>query len=132
MDASDADIEHAADVVAHHLGGDGGFLGDGEVGGAGAEDEDAVVFGGGCALDGEAACGFMVAGIGDGREDGGGGFGGDAGDEEAVGALEDGLRDAGDLGGGLALAEDDLGDPVAEGAVVVDLREADIYVGEIP
>ena len=31
MQAGDADVVQAVDVVAHHLGGDGGFLGDGYV-----------------------------------------------------------------------------------------------------
>ncbi len=40
MEAGDADVEEPIDRVAHHLGGDGGFLGDGQVRRAGGGDED--------------------------------------------------------------------------------------------
>ena len=57
--------------------------------------------------------------------------GSDAGDEEAVGLSEQGLRDTDDLVGGFAFAEDDFGHPIAQRAVVVKLRVADIFVGEV-
>ncbi len=47
VQAGDADIEDAADAGAHFLGDDGGFLGHGDIGGAGAEDGDEAGGGGG-------------------------------------------------------------------------------------
>ena len=40
MEAGDAYVVEAGDVGAEEFGGDGGFFGDGEVAGAGAEDGD--------------------------------------------------------------------------------------------
>ena len=49
-------------------------------------------------------------------------------DEQAVTAVDDGLGDAGDLIGGLALPEHDLRKTLADGAVVVNAREAEKLV----
>src|SRR5205823_6360520 len=45
VEAGDADVVDEGGFVAHHLGGDGGFAGDGEIGGAGGDDDDAAVAG---------------------------------------------------------------------------------------
>ena len=50
-------------------------------------------------------------------------------DEQAVTAVDDGSGDAGDLVGGLALTEYDLRKTLANGAVVVDAREAEVFEG---
>lgn len=50
-------------------------------------------------------------------------------DEQAVTAINNGPGDAGDLIGSLALAEDDLGEALANGAVVVDACEPQVFEG---
>jgi hypothetical protein len=52
-------------------------------------------------------------------------------DEDVLARGEQPLGDADDLRGGLALTEDDLGQPLPERAVVVDAREAEILEGEV-
>ena len=73
----------------------------------------------------------MVLRVRDGGEERIGRGGGDAGDEQAVRLGQQGLRDTDDLVGGFAFAEDDFGHPIAQGAVMVELRIADIFVGEV-
>jgi len=48
-------------------------------------------------------------------------------DQQAVTAVDDGSRDAGNLFGGLALTKHDLGEALADGAVVIDPREPQIF-----
>ena len=131
MDAGDANVVHALDDVAGDLGGDGSFLGDGEVGGSGAEDSDARVLRRRYALHCDASRLVVMAGVGDRFEEGGRGFGLETGREEAVRAFEQTGRDAEDLVRGLALAQDDFRQPVAEGTVVVDAGKAQILVREV-
>ena len=54
-----------------------------------------------------------------------------AGDEEAVGSGKNRGGNCGDLVGRLALSEDHLGKALSNGAVVIDLCEVDVFVGEV-
>ena len=126
MQAGDADIVEAGDGGAEELGGEGGFFGDGEVGGAGAEDGDvAGVFGLECGL----GCGLaqgddaglrVVDGGGGLGESGLGGGGVGAGGEDVLPGGGHAGEDFGGLGGRFAGRVDDLGEAGAQGAVVVD------------
>jgi len=59
-----------------------------------------------------------------------GGTGREAGDQDVVAHRSQTLGDGDDLLGGLALAEHHLGKSVAQAAVVVEPREAEILVGQ--
>ena len=125
--SGDADVVEPVDRVAHHLGGDGGFLGDGQVRRAGRRDED-----------GAAPGGHLVHAAGDGAGHlvilGGGHHGAHrvvrrlvgAGDEQRVATGDDAIGDGGDLIGRLAQAEDDFGEALALGPLVVDAGEPDV------
>jgi len=131
MNPRHAHVVHALDGVAEHFRCDGGFFGYGKIGGAGADDEDAVVLDGGRAFERDAAGGFVMDGPGNGVEDGARRFGRDAGDQQAVRAFGELRRDADDLLDGFTFAEDDFWRPVAEGAVVVEFGVADVFVREV-
>ena len=71
MNSGDADVRDTEDGVAEEVEGDGGFIGDGEVGGAGAHDpNEAAAFWEGLSFDGDAACGGVPFGVGDAFGDG--------------------------------------------------------------
>jgi hypothetical protein len=59
-----------------------------------------------------------------------GGLGLQPRDQQAVRATEQRLGNGHDLGGALTLPQDDFRHPIPERAVMVDLREADIFVGQ--
>jgi len=53
------------------------------------------------------------------------------GHEQILASADDGLGDAGDLGGRLPLAEDHLREPLADVPMVVDAGKAEIFVGTL-
>ncbi len=110
MEAGYADVVEAGDAGVEEFGGDGGFFGDGEVAGAGAEDGDvAPGFGVGGLAEGDGSGLRVVDGGGDGGEDGfGGGFVGAGGEDVDAGCGHAG-EDFGGLGGGFAGGVDDFG-----------------------
>jgi hypothetical protein len=130
VDTGDTDVVDALDFGAHELGSDGGLLCDGQVGGAAAEHGDAGSASLAAAVDSDGAGGLVVGGVREGGAHGLVRFERGAGDEHAVGAFGEAGGDRGGLVGRLALGEDDLGEGVTEGAVVVDLGEPDVLVGE--
>ncbi len=122
-----ADIEDAADVGAHFFGDDGGFLGHGNIGGAGAEDGDeADGGGGGFDVEGDDPGGLVINGF---REDFADGFVlgrvGTGGQYILAGLIE-GRHDLDDVVGGLALGENDFWEAAAAEAVGIDTSEAEI------
>ena len=140
VDAGDSDVVEVLDAVAHEFGGDDGFFGDGDVAGAGRDDEDgafALAFLGGraIAMEGDATgkravfekvgVGGVLA-LGEGGEDFVELFLGGARGEDVGFVLGEVDENVGDLPGRLALAENDFGHAVAESAVVVDVGEAEV------
>ena len=98
MQAGHADVADALDAVAHDFGGDGGFLGHGQIARAGADDGDgAGAFARGLFFDGDAARDFVMDGALEFFAQRARMFGGDAGDEDALLALEEFGGDADDL-----------------------------------
>jgi hypothetical protein len=154
VDAGDSDVVDVLDAVAHEFSGDDGFFGDGDVAGSGGEDGDGAVsaeFAGVVEGDGSGEgvvlrLGSVVPtfrkarnvghplfilvfmeGGGDGFELGFGGAGGQ--DVVAVGGEAD--KDFGDLCGSFSLGKDDFGGSLAEGAVVVDFGESEVFEGQV-
>jgi len=127
MQSGDADVMRAFDAVAHDFGGDGGFLGHRQIARAGADhgDEagalrqrfflDGHATGGGM-MDGELEFFLQRAGV----------LGGDAGDEHRLAVLQKFRRDFDNLLRRLARTEDHFGEILAERAVRVHLREAEV------
>jgi hypothetical protein len=72
----------------------------------------------------------VVGGVAEDGLDGGEVVGRGARDENTAGAFGEAGGDLSGLFGGLAHREDGLREGVAEGAMVVDLGEADVLVGE--
>jgi len=131
VEAGDADVVEAGDAGVEELGGDGGFFGGGLVAGAGGEDGDvAPRFLRGGLFEGDGAGFGMVEGCGRGFEDGGcGGLVGAGGEDVGSGGGHAG-EDFGGVGGRFVLRVDDFGEAGAEGAVVVDAGEAEVFVGK--
>ncbi len=127
MDAGDADIGDPFDGVPEEFERDGGFIGDGEIGGACADDaDDAAAFWEGLSFDGDASCGGVPDGVGDPfAEDGVMGFGDTAGENDAV-FFHDDRGDVADLFGCFAGSENDLREAATTLAVGVYACEADI------
>ena len=73
----------------------------------------------------------MVLRVADGRSQRFNGRGLDARDEQSIRALEQRCRDGDDLLRGLAEPEDHLRHGVAQAAVMVDAREADVLVRQV-
>lgn len=121
------DVVDTFDVISHEIGGDCGFLGDGEIAGAGAQDSDeSGKFTQGGLLKAEATGGLVMDG---GREfllEDSGVFGGDPGRERSAVCLVQFTGDGGDLGGGFPGAEDDLREPLPGGTFQIDLGESEI------
>ena len=127
MDARDADVAEAIDRVAHDLGGDRGFLGDVEIGCPGAGDDDRSL----ALLDLAAAerDGARVDVILRRRrhlahrlER----LGLRARDEQRPSARDNPRRDGGDLGRSLPKAEYHFGKPLAQLAMCINARKAQV------
>jgi hypothetical protein len=142
VDASHAYVVKVLDAVAHGAGGQDGFFGYGNVTGTGGDYEDgAFARDFGAAFDGDYAGEGMEFGGRAWRSfarlqsaDGGEDFFVGAGDKDVVAAVavaQHGADDCGDLLGSFAFAEDDFGVALAEGAVVVDFSEAQVFEGEV-
>jgi hypothetical protein len=130
LDAGHAHVVDALHGAAHELGGDGRLLGHRQVGGAGAEDGDAGYGRFLPPVQGDAAGGLVVGGVGEVLFEGGEDVGADPGHQEAAGAFRQPGGDGYHLLRRLALAQHHLWQVVAEGAVVVQLGEAQVLVGE--
>ena len=132
MDARHPDVVDGVDAIAHDLGGGLGLFGDGHVAGAGADHGDSAFAGDGAvAPEADDAREREVVGAGEAGEDGIGAGAVGAGDEDVGGVFEEGFGDGDHLFGGFALGEDDFGDAVAEGAVVIDFGEAEVLEGQV-
>jgi len=131
VDARHAHVVDALHPSAEELKRHGGLLGDGHVGGAGADDGDTAWEAGGRGHGHRDAVGHLVEA----------GFGLDgrqlpvhvecrAGHEGVLSAGGDPLHDGDDLLGGLAGPEDGLGIAAAQGAMQIHLRKAQVLVGQ--
>ena len=134
MNAGDADIVEAVDAVAHELGGELGFFGDGNVAGAGGDDADD-------AFTSDLAIAFDGDGPGElvkfrcvvqalyGRE----GFFVGAGDQNILAGVsaEHAFGDFGDLAGRFAFAEDNFGKTLTESPVMVDFGKSQVFEGQM-
>ena len=127
MDSGDADVGDAEDGVAKEVEGDGCFIRDGEVGGAGAHDADeAATFLEGLSFNGDAARGGVPFGVGNAFSDGFEvPFGDTAREDEAVFFDDDG-GDVADLFGGFSRAENDFGETATAFTVCIDASETKI------
>jgi len=130
LEAGHAHVVDALHGAAHELGGDRGLLGHRQVGGAGAEDGDAGYGRFSTPVQGDAPGGLVVGGVGEVLFEGGEDVGADPGHQEAAGAFRQPGGDGHHLLRCLALAQHYLRQVVAEGAVVVQLGEAQVFVGE--
>lgn len=132
VEAGDADVGEEPDVAVPGLGGDAGFLGDGEVAGAGGDDDDVAERGAGVnrGRDAEGSAEGVVLALGELALEELGGVGREAGGEGAVSVALEGVDDGDDLFGGFALPEDDLGEAAAHAAVEIDLGEVAGFVVE--
>ncbi len=83
------------------------------------------------AFNGGGAGRLVVDGVRYGRAQGSERFPGQACNEETARTLNETRADRGDLLRRLAVAEDDFGQGVAQAAVVVDLGEAQVLVGQV-
>jgi len=132
MDTGDADIVNGVDFVAHDFGCDAGFFGDRNVAGSGADNGDCA-FAGGFAIapvahraaEREVFAAFVLI------EEALRHFRRGTGDEHVCGAREKFFRDGDDVIRALAEAEDDFRHTVTQGAVVIDLGEAQVFEGEM-
>ena len=126
MQPGDADVGHQRDLAVPRLGRDPGLLGDGQVAGPGRHDHDLaelrprVARGAGSGRSGPSA---LCSPSGKARLQVRGGRRLDPGDQPPLAVREQGPQDPLDLLGGLALAEDDLGEPATDAAMEVDLGE---------
>ena len=129
MQAGHAHVHQPHDLAVHELGGQRRLLGHRRVRRPGAGHHDA---GHGlhilAPVDDDDPGGLVVDGVGHGRDYRGGGILGYAGCEQPVRAAEHRGGELGDLRRGLTVAEYHLGEALAEGAVVVDLGEAEVLV----
>ena len=131
MQAGDADIEEALDGRAEEFGSDGGFFGDREIAGAGAENGHGTGWRwlrGGLTQSGGSRGGVELRG---GHADGDGlpRRLADAGGEY-IGAGSGGAgEDFGNMLRRFAFGVDDLGDAEAQAAMMIDAREACVLIG---
>ncbi len=127
MDSGDADVRDTEDGVAEEVEGDGGFIGDGEVGGAGAHDPDeAAAFWEGLSFDGDAARGGVPFGVGDAFGDGFEVPFGDAAREDETVFFDDDGGDVADLLRGFSRAEDDFWETATTLTVGINARKTEI------
>ena len=134
MNAGDADIVEAVDAVAHELGGELGFFGDGNVAGAGGDDADdpftsdlAIAFDGDGS--GERVKFRCVVQALHGRE----GFFVGAGDQNILAGVsaEHAFGDFGDLAGRFAFAENNFGKTLTQSPVMVDFGKSQVFEGQM-
>lgn len=141
MNAGDSDIVERLDLVAHQLRGNNGFFGDGNVAGSGRDDGDDALVALFVALPASTSARRVVAAKGDAAGEGvvfgfrdlsGNGLelllSGARGEDVGVGVTGGESReDFGYLSGGFALTEDDFGHSVAQGAVMIEFGEAQVF-----
>src|SRR3990172_1898195 len=117
VDAGDTDVADHGRLAAEQAGGERRLLGDGQVGGAGANDADAGQQGLRRPVDNRDAGEGVVLGVGHDALQGAKAGAVEAGDEETAALGDEALADRGDLLRRLALTEYDLGQVVAQAAV---------------
>ena len=127
-----ANIVDTVDLVAHQLCRDRGLLSNGQIGRAGADEADAAKGFARKAIHRRGSGYLVVLTVRDALLQPPEDFGVDARDEEAAGAFNQPLGDSDDLFRRLPLAEHDLRQVVAEGAVVVEFGEPQVFVGQMP
>lgn len=135
MNAGNANIVKFINAVAHHASGERRFFGDGNIAGAGGDDENrpfARDFG--AALDSDdagermevrSACGSSVGFLHSGED-----FGVGAGDENVLARIffpEHGTNDFGNLLRRLAFSKNNFGKALAQRAMMIDFREAKVF-----
>ena len=128
MDAGDPDVVKMLDGIAHQFGGDDGFFGDRDVAGASRDHGDGSlamfreVF-----VQDDGAGQFAVFSLANLFADGAELFECGAGGEDISAVQREFPKDASDLGRSFAFAEDDFRHASAEGAVMIDLREIEVF-----
>ena len=130
MEAGYSYVVEARDACVESLGGDGGFFGDGDVAGSGAEDGDVAAGLGGGLAESEGAGGFAVGCGGMRCEDESRGGGVDASGEDVDAGGGERGEDFQGLLRGFVGGVDDFGETAAEGAVVIDAGVAEVFEGE--
>ncbi len=132
VNAGHAYVGDEFDSVAHEADGDHGFFGNGQIAGAGADYSDGSLAGNGGRLsEGDGASGFVELGAGFDCEDRIEHFTSSASGEDVASGLGHAGEDGCYLGGGFAGGKDDLGHTGAEGAVMIDLGETEIFERKI-
>jgi len=133
VNAGDAYVGDEFDRVAHEAGGDDGFFGDGKVAGAGADNGDGALplrnvraLGEGDGAGGLVKFCSWLNGL-DGEEH----FMGGTCGEDVASMLGHAGKDGSYLRGGFARGEDDFRHAGAEGAMMIDLGEADVLERQI-
>ena len=135
MNTGDADIVKMVCAITHHTSGEEGFFGNGNVAGAGGDDENG-------SLSGDGGIAFNCDGAGNGMEFGGAAgalHGGvdlraGAGDQDVVARIfvaQHGADDFCDVLGSLAPAKYHFGIALAKSAVMIDFGKADIFKGHV-
>ena len=128
MDAGDPHVVNGEDFVAHHLGRHARLLRHRDVTGAGAHDGDlAFAADGPVAPDTNRVAQRKALGLADLLLDQLGRLLVRTGDEDVLRVLEQVGGDGNHLLGGLAHGENHFGHAVAQGAVVIDLGEAQVF-----
>ncbi len=132
VDAGYSDIVEVMDRVAHEFGGDDRFFGYGDVAGSGGDyGDDAFAVAAAVALKGDGAGEGTVFGLGDLGADGFVLLFCRAGGQDVAFVVGQFCEDFGYLGGSFAFAEDHFGHALAEGTVVVELGEAEVFEREV-
>jgi len=139
MDARDSNVVKRLNLVAHELGGNDGFFGDGNVAGSGRDDGDdalvAVISAARriVAVKRDAASDRAIFGLWHlGRNGMELLLGSPRGENVGVGVMS---REAGEdlrhLSGRFALTEDDFGHSLTQGTMMIELGEAEVFEGEV-
>jgi len=130
VDTGDADVTDDVGIGAGHARGNRSFLRNRQVRRAGADHGDAGEELSLLALDRRDARQFVVGGIRDGGLEGTVAPDIETRDQETARALDEATTDRGDLLRCLALGQDYLWQERAQLAMVVDLREAEVFIGQ--
>jgi hypothetical protein len=132
MNAGDAYVGNELDGVAHEARGDHGFFGYGQIAGSGADHGDGSLAGNSGRLgERDGTCCLVELGAGFDGDDGFKHFASGASGENIAAGLGHAGEDGCYLRGGLASSENHLRHSGAEGAVMIDLGEAEIFKRKI-
>jgi len=131
VEPGDSNVVDAVDIGPVKLGGDGRLLGHGEIGRARRDHGDHPGEGHPCpAVHRDAAGRLVIDGLRTDATDGAVHLGGRPGHEDALAPSRDPLHDGDHLLRGLPAAEHGLGKAPAQGPMVVDLGEPQVFVGQ--